>query len=134
MGRFVTGAENPVVLYVSGGNTQVIAFAERRGKKYVELPYVVKGMDVSFSGILSSIELAAKDGLEKGDFTKADLCFSLQETLFAMLVEITERAMAHVGSTEVLIVGGVGCNERLQEMMGVMVEQRGGKLFATDER
>ena len=25
MGRAVTGAKNPVVLYVSGGNTQVIA-------------------------------------------------------------------------------------------------------------
>lgn len=42
-------------------------------------------------------------------FTPADLCFSLQETVFAMLVEITERAMAHIGSKEVLIVGGVGC-------------------------
>lgn len=41
--------------------------------------------------------------------TPADLCFSLQETVFAMLVEITERAMAHVGGKEVLIVGGVGC-------------------------
>ena len=37
---------------------------------------------------------------------------SLQETVFAMLIEITERAMAHCGSEEVLIVGGVGCNER----------------------
>lgn len=25
-------------------------------------------------------------------------------------------------------------NERLQEMMGQMAEQRGGKVFATDER
>ena len=41
--------------------------------------------------------------------TPADLCFSLQETVFAMLVEITERAMAHIGSKEVLVVGGVGC-------------------------
>lgn len=32
-----------------------------------------------------------------------------QETVFAMLVEITERAMAHCGSQEALIVGGVGC-------------------------
>lgn len=47
---------------------------------------------------------------------------------------ITERAMAHCGSQEVLIVGGVGCNERLQEMMGIMCEERGAKLFATDER
>ena len=41
--------------------------------------------------------------------TPQDLCFSLQETTFAMLVEITERAMAHVGARDVLIVGGVGC-------------------------
>lgn len=51
-----------------------------------------------------------------------------------MLVETTERAMAHVGSTEVLIVGGVGCNERLQEMMGIMARDRGGSVHATDER
>ena len=43
---------------------------------------------------------------------RASLCYSLQETVFAMLVEITERAMAHCGSSEVLIVGGVGCNKR----------------------
>ena len=85
-------------------------------------------MDVSFSGILSYIEgIADKHSPE-------DLCFSLQETIFAMLVEITERAMAHVGSNEVLIVGGVGCNVKLQEMMGKMAEQRGAKLYATDER
>jgi len=51
-----------------------------------------------------------------------------------MLVEITERAMAHVGSSQVLIVGGVGCNERLQEMMALMARDRGGSVFATDER
>lgn len=91
-------------------------------------------MDVSFSGILSHIEVAAKELLEKGECTEADLCFSLQETIFAMLVETTERAMAHCGQKEVLIVGGVGCNERLQEMMQQMVSERGGKLFATDDR
>ena len=51
-----------------------------------------------------------------------------------MLIEITERAMAHSDSSEVLIVGGVGCNERLQEMMRIMAEERGGRLFATHER
>ena len=66
-------------------------------------------MDVSFSGILSFIEDCFKslDG-----YTKEDLCFSLQETLFSMLVETTERAMAHCNSNEVLICGGVGCNLR----------------------
>ncbi|RFU79903.1 glyco endopeptidase kae1 [Trichoderma arundinaceum] len=179
MGREVTGADNPVVLYVSGGNSQVIAYAERRyrifgetldiavgncldrfarvlnisndpapgynieqlakkGAKLLDLPYVVKGMDCSFSGILASAEALAAQLLELGPegagFTVEDLCFSLQETIYAMLVEITERAMAHVGSSEVLIVGGVGCNERLQEMIGSMAEERGGKVFAMDER
>ena len=106
----------------------------KEGKKYVELPYSVKGMDVAFSGISTFIEKAAKTMLAKGECTEADLCFSLQETLFAMLVEITERAMAHVGTHEVLIVGGVGCNKRLQEMMGVMAEERGAMLYATDMR
>jgi N6-L-threonylcarbamoyladenine synthase len=66
-------------------------------------------MDVSFSGILSYIETLAKEKLPSGEVTPEDLCYSLQETLFAMLVEITERAMAHVESNEVLLVGGVGC-------------------------
>jgi N6-L-threonylcarbamoyladenine synthase len=77
-------------------------------------------MDVSLSGILTSTEAYTQDkrfrpdGKSRDDndvdiITPADLCFSLQETVFAMLVEITERAMAHIGSKEVLIVGGVGC-------------------------
>ena len=74
------------------------------------------------------------DDKDEDIITPEDLCFSLQETLFAMLVEITERAMAHIGSREVLIVGGVGCNQRLQEMMSIMALERGGAVFATDER
>ncbi|KIJ45640.1 hypothetical protein M422DRAFT_29749 [Sphaerobolus stellatus SS14] len=184
MGRLVTGAQNPVVLYVSGGNTQVIAYSRQRyrifgetldiavgncldrfarviglsndpspgynieqeakkGKRLLPLPYATKGMDVSLSGILSAVEVYTLDKRFKFDgesakgedvITPADLCFSLQETVFAMLVEITERAMAHIRSNEVLIVGGVGCNERLQEMMAIMAKERGGSVFATDER
>lgn len=77
---------------------------------------------------------ALKDPATGAAITPADLCFSLQETVFSMLVEITERAMAHVGSSQVLIVGGVGCNERLQKMMGAMAKDRGGSVYATDER
>ena len=185
MGRAITGAENPVVLYVSGGNTQVIAYSAQRyrifgealdiavgncldrfarvleisndpapgynieqmaksGRHLLELPYAVKGMDVSFSGILARVEeLAHKftaatepwlDPETSDPITREDICFTLQETVFAMLVEITERAMAHVGANQVLIVGGVGCNERLQEMMGLMASERGGSVYATDER
>lgn len=175
MGRLITGAKNPTVLYVSGGNTQIIAYYQKRyrifgetidiavgncldrfarilklsndpspgynieqmakrGKKYLQLPYSVKGMDVSFSGILTFIGDKAVKLLKTGEYTPEDLCFSLQETVFAMLVETTERALAHCNSDEVLIVGGVGCNERLQEMMDSMCKDRGAKLFATDER
>ncbi|CAO3609701.1 unnamed protein product [Cunninghamella echinulata] len=174
MGRQVTNASNPVVLYVSGGNTQVIAYSQKRyrifgetldiaigncldrfarilnlsndpspgynieqcakkGSKFIPLPYTVKGMDVSFSGILSHIEQLAKEKLSTGEVTPEDLCYSLQETLFAMLVEITERAMAHVESNEVLLVGGVGCNVRLQQMMEEMAKQRGASVCAMDE-
>lgn len=106
----------------------------KQGKKFVEMPYVVKGMDVSFSGLLSFMEQDGLKMLKKGDVTAADLCFSLQETIFAMLVEITERAMAHCGQDCVLIVGGVGCNQRLQDMMELMVKDRGGSLCAMDHR
>ncbi|KAJ3890284.1 glycoprotease family-domain-containing protein [Lentinula edodes] len=183
MGREITGAQNPVVLYVSGGNTQVIAYSRqcyrifgetldiavgncldrfariinlsndpspgynieqeaKKGKRLLSLPYATKGMDVSLSGILSAVEaytldkrFHVREGAEDKDLiTPQDLCFSLQETVFAMLVEITERAMAHIGSKEVLIVGGVGSNERLQQMMGIMAHERQGQVFATDER
>ena len=35
---------------------------------------------------------------------------------------------------DVLIVGGVGCNMRLQEMMNTMAKERQGRLYATDDR
>ena len=48
------------------------------GSKYLELPYTVKGMDVSFSGILTFIEERGPKLIQKGEYTKEDLCFSLQ--------------------------------------------------------
>lgn len=61
----------------------------KKGKKYIPLPYSVKGMDVAFSGILTCVEEQADKLLSSGEATPEDLCFSLQETIFAMLVEIT---------------------------------------------
>ncbi|XP_065620966.1 uncharacterized protein LOC136063891 [Quercus suber] len=106
----------------------------KKGEQFIDLPYVVKGMDVSFSGILSYIEATATEKLKNNEYTPADLCYSLQETVFAMLVEITEWAMANCDTKDVLIVGGAGCNEHLQEMMRTMCSERGGRLFATDDR
>lgn len=51
-----------------------------------------------------------------------------------MLTEVTERAMSHCSSSSVIIVGGVGCNVRLQNMIELMVKDRNGQLGAIDER
>ncbi len=156
------GARNPVLLYASGANTQIIAFVagkyrvfgetldngvgnfidsfgryvgipfpggpvlEGRAKngKYIELPYSVKGMDVSFSGILTKMKQ-----LYDKDVSVEDLAFSMQETAFAMLVEAAERALAHTGKKELVLGGGVACNARLQEMSRLMCESRGAKMF-----
>ena len=82
----------------------------------------------------SSILYCHPGELQEGKCTKADLCYTLQEHVFAMLVEITERAMAHCGKKDVCIVGGVGCNKRLQEMMAVMARERGGGVCTMDHR
>lgn len=166
IGRKTTGCEDPVLLYLSGGNTQVIAYSEKRyrvfgetldigignlldkfgrevglqfpsgpaieklalkGEQLLSLPYSVKGMDVSFSGILT----AALNLLNQGEKLE-DVCSSLQETSFAMVTEVTERAMAHLEKEEVLLGGGVACNERLREMVGRMAEERGAAMFVPD--
>lgn len=62
-----------------------------RGGKLLKMPYAVKGMDVSFSGILSFMEERAQGLLDSGEYTPEDLCFSLQETIFAMLIETTGK-------------------------------------------
>ncbi len=162
IGRGMFGCQDPVLLYVSGGNTQVIAFANgkyrvfgetldigignmldkfgremgmpfpagptiekmaRNGDKYLDLPYSVKGMDIAFSGILTA-------ALSKKDKHKIEnISHSLQETTFAMLVEVTERAMAHLGTSEVLLGGGVAQNKRLQEMVTIMASERDATMF-----
>jgi len=166
IGRIKTEARDPVLLYASGGNTQVIAFANGRyrifgetldigignmldklgreiglgyyagpkiekaasqGSKLLDLPYSVKGMDLAFSGILT----AAVTHRNRGE-TVEDICYSVQETCFAMLTEVTERAMAHVEKEEVLLGGGVVQNKRLQSMVRDMAEARGARMFVPD--
>ncbi|MFH1210441.1 MAG: KEOPS complex N(6)-L-threonylcarbamoyladenine synthase Kae1 [archaeon] len=164
IGNLTTNAKDPVLLYVSGANTQVIAY---EGKKYrvfgetldqgvgnfldsfaryiglgfpggpkiyelsiksknlVELPYSVKGMDVSVSGLLTNL----KQKYDSKNFKVEDLAYSAQETVFAMLLEVSERAMAHCKKKELLLGGGVACNKRLQEMAKIMCKERGGKCF-----
>jgi N6-L-threonylcarbamoyladenine synthase/protein kinase Bud32 len=164
IGRYATGSQDPVVLYASGANTQVIGylngryrifgetldigignaldkFARSKGLphpggpaieqraatgRYTELPYTVKGMDLAFSGLMS----AAKDSKAPIE----DVCHSFQETAFAMCVEVTERAMSLAGKDEVLLVGGVGANRRLQEMLFIMCEDRGAQCHVPEQK
>ncbi|QLG49039.1 bifunctional N(6)-L-threonylcarbamoyladenine synthase/serine/threonine protein kinase [Natrinema halophilum] len=97
--------------------------------KYVDLPYVVKGMDFSFSGIMSAAKQAADDGVPV-----ADVCYSLQENIFGMLTEVSERALSLTGSDELVLGGGVGQNARLREMLATMCEQRGAQFHAPQPR
>jgi N6-L-threonylcarbamoyladenine synthase/protein kinase Bud32 len=89
------------------------------GKKLVSLPYTVKGMDTSFSGLLT----AAVKLIKKGGYKLEDLCYSLQETAFSMVTEVTERALAHTEKKEVLLTGGVAANKRLQSMVEAIAEE-----------
>lgn len=103
--------------------------AHAKGGEYVDLPYVVKGMDFSFSGIMSAAKEASDDGVPV-----EDICYSLQENVFAMLTEVSERALSLTGATELVLGGGVGQNDRLREMLRVMCEQRGAQFFAPEAR
>ena len=164
IGCWATGCRDPIVLYASGANTQVIGYlngryrifgetldigignaldkfarakdlphpggplieAQAKTGNYFELPYTVKGMDLAFSGLVS----AAKDAKKP----LPDVCCSLQETAFAMCVEVTERALSLTGKNEVLLVGGVGANTRLQEMLRIMCDERGARFFVPERK
>jgi N6-L-threonylcarbamoyladenine synthase len=77
------------------------------------LPYVIKGNDVSFSGLLTSIKRLINE--KKNNLPS--ICFSLQETAFSIITEAVERALSFTGNKELLIVGGVSANKRLSEML-----------------
>ena len=93
-----------------------------KSSNYIHLPYVVKGNDVSFSGLLS----AAKSIVSKN---KEDACYSIQETAFAMISEATERALAFTKQKELLIVGGVAANKRLSKMLKSVCKRQNCKIF-----
>ncbi len=167
IGRMLSGFDNPVLLYASGANTQIIAYEggkyrifgetldigignfidsfarfiglgfpggpeieqlASKSKNYIELPYTVKGMDVSFGGLLTNLKTKYKTGKYKVE----DLAYSTQETVFAMLTEVSERAMAHCEKSELVLGGGVACNKRLQEMCRLMCEDRDAKFYCPD--
>jgi universal protein Kae1 len=164
IGRGLTEARDPMLLYASGGNTQVLAFARGRYRVFGEtldvglgnaldkfardngipfpggpeverlaatspdvlhlMPYTVKGMDMSFAGMATAAQRLVSDGIPL-----PEACRSLQEHAFAALVEVSERALAHTGKSELVLGGGVACNARLQAMAKAMCESRGASFF-----
>lgn len=105
-----------------GGRIEELA--RKSSGEYLDLPYVVKGNDVSFSGMLTAaIKLVSNNSV-------ADVCYSLQETSFAMLAEAVERALSFTGRKEMMIVGGVSANLRLVQMLKSACERQGSRFFA----
>ncbi|NQZ84663.1 MAG: tRNA (adenosine(37)-N6)-threonylcarbamoyltransferase complex transferase subunit TsaD [Nanoarchaeales archaeon] len=164
IGKMLTGFKDPMFLYVSGVNTQIIAkddfgkykiygetediglgnlfdsFARLAGlgfpggpvveqlaadskQNYIELPYSLKGMNITLAGMYTNL----KQKLESGKYELGDLCYSLQETCFAVSMEVCERAMAYTNKKEMLIVGGVAASKRLTFMAKEMCKLRGAK-------
>ena len=167
--RYAGKLDDPVALYVSGGNSQILRFTMTqfphyrvlgetldvgignmldsfarelkltpawgstvaklaKGGKYVGMPYTVKGMDFAFTGLLThAIERSS-------DVKVEDLCYSLQETAFAMLCEATERALMLTGAKELCVCGGVAQSERLKEMLSTICRSHGMRFgYARDE-
>ena len=164
IGRALSRANDPVLLYVSGANTQIIAYdggkyrivgetldngvgnfldkfarilglgfpggpkidaLAKQGKEYIELPYTVKGMDIAVGGLLTNLQ----QKVHAKKYTQEDLAFSAQETVFAMLMEVAERAMHHCQKRELVLGGGVCCNTRLREMAELMCKANNFRMF-----
>ncbi len=159
IGRLLCNVDDPVTVYVSGGNTIISAFDSgmyqvfgetldlaignmidmvardhgiphpggpkiekiaKSGSNYIHLPYIVKGMDLSFSGLYTAILKQSQKQEKINEINKKyqeNLFYSLQETAFSMLAEVSERAIAHTEKKSVLLTGGVAANKRLQEML-----------------
>jgi len=94
-----------------------------KAKKYVKLPYSVKGMDLVFSGLQTAAEQKI------GKTNRTDLAYSLMHNAFAMVTEVTERALAHTEKKELLLTGGVAASKALREMMGKMCEEREAEML-----
>ena len=174
IGNLLSGFEDPLVIYVSGGNTSIIAYKDGRyrvfgetldialgnlrdvfaretglappyisqgehvvdlcamrsqGRRLIDLPYIVKGQDVSYSGLLT----AALKALERGEKLE-DVCYSLVEISFSMILEVAERGLAHTRKKEVLLTGGVSASSILDQKTRLMAKGRGARFYNVPRR
>ncbi len=167
--KHINGFRDPLALYVSGGNSQVIGMEEepfrhyhiygetfdigvgnmfdnfaRKAKlvpswgstvakaaesgRYIQMPYTVKGMDFTFTGLLTNAVAQLKG------HSVNDVAFSMQETAFSMLCEATERALMLTEKREIIVCGGVAQSKRLKEMLLSVCNAHGTKFgFAPNE-
>ena len=158
--------KDPLVLYVSGGNSQILGLVDHpfrhyhvygetfdvgignmidsfaraaglvpawgstvakvaEGGRYFDMPYTVKGMDFTFTGLQTFAEKSLKTRSVK------DTAYSLQETSFAMLCEASERALLLAKKKELLVCGGVAQSRRLKEMLGIMTRSHRTRFFVS---
>lgn len=169
IGKLLTGAKDPLIVYLSGGNTMIVALLGRRyrvfgetldialgnfqdtfvrelglappyivnnvhqidicaeGGKFIDLPYIVKGQDVTFSGLLTEALKLFKTNKVKLN----DLCYSIREIAYSAIVEVSERGLAHTKKKEILLVGGVAASPSLRRKFELMASERGVKVFLT---
>jgi N6-L-threonylcarbamoyladenine synthase len=104
--------------------SEIERLAHKSCKNYISLPYSIKGNDVTFSGILS----AAKRLNSTSKYTNEDMCYSIQQTAFAMITEAVERALSATEKKELLLVGGVSANKELSSMLSLACQRHNVKF------
>lgn len=170
IGKLVNKLSDPLVIYVSGGNTLISIQRRRRyrvlgetldiplgnlldtfareiglappyvirgkhqvdicaewGEDFIDLPYTVKGNDLSFSGLLTAALKKARYARNKVEL--GNICLSFRETAFNMLVEVSERGLALTRKKEVLLTGGVAANEYLNSKLDKMAKLHGAQFY-----
>ncbi len=108
--------------YPHPGGPEIERLAEQTNN-IIELSYPIKGMDFSFSGIVTETERKINSHED------SVLANSFQEHAYAAVVEALERAMSQENSDEALLTGGVAMNNRLRKMVELMCEQRNAKAY-----
>ena len=167
IGLKLTGARDPVIVYLSGGNTLIAAFLGGRyrvfgetldialgnlldvfaretglgppyvvkgvhvvdacaeeGKEILDLPYVVRGQDVAFSGLLTAALKLVKRGARL-----PDVCLSLREMAYDAVIEVATRCLLHTNRREVMVVGGVAASKYLRRKFEEMAKLYGARLY-----
>ncbi|MEW6664692.1 MAG: tRNA (adenosine(37)-N6)-threonylcarbamoyltransferase complex transferase subunit TsaD [Thermodesulfobacteriota bacterium] len=86
-------------------------------------------LDFSFSGLKTSVALYVKKWRGGGEGTAGvgpeDIAASFQEAVVEVLAQKTLEAAERVGVREIVVAGGVACNQALRERMGERATEKG---------